>query len=54
MEKEKVKKAKKLFYSEVNPTNILKLVDLIDEIFCDDENYPYHKKKTNKKERANV
>ena len=54
MDKEKVKKAKKLFYSEVNATNILKLVDLIDEIFCDDENYPYHKKKTNKKERANV
>ena len=51
MQKEKLKKAKKLFYSKANPTNILKLVDLIDEIFCDDENYPYHKKKTNKRER---
>ena len=48
MKKEKVKKAKKLFYSEINPTNILKLVNLIDEIFCDDENYPYHKKKLTK------
>lgn len=37
--KEKIKEAEKLFYSEVNATNILKLVALIDEAFKDDEEY---------------
>jgi hypothetical protein len=40
----KINKAKKLFYSKANATNILKLVKLIDEIKKDEKN---------KKERSN-
>ena len=33
----KIKKAKRLFYSKANATNILKLVKLIDEIKKDEK-----------------